>query len=87
MLGDKWNLGFLAETERQVTAHLAGHLKRLPHSDAKSRAIVTQMQIDEAGHATTAMAQGGADLPTPVKLMMKVGSSVMTRTARKWNCM
>lgn len=81
MLGDKWNLGFLAETERQVTAHLAGHLKRLPHNDAKSRAIVTQMQIDEAGHATTAMAQGGADLPTPVKLMMKVGSSVMTRTA------
>jgi len=81
MLGDKWNLGFLAETERQVEAHLAGHLKRLPHNDGKSRAIVAQMQIDEAGHATTAMAHGGTELPAPVKLMMKVGSSVMTRTA------
>lgn len=81
ILGDKWNLGFLAETERQVTAHLGGHLKRLPHNDGKSRAIVTQMQIDEAGHATTAMAHGGAELPLPVKLMMRVGSTVMTRTA------
>lgn len=81
ILGDKWNLGFLAETERQVTTHLGGHLKRLPHNDGKSRAIVTQMQIDEAGHATTAMAHGGAELPLPVKLMMRVGSTVMTRTA------
>lgn len=81
MLGDKWNLGFLAETERQVTAHLTGHLKRLPQSDGKSRAILTQMQIDEAGHATTAIAHGGADMPAPVKLIMKLGSKVMTRTA------
>jgi 3-demethoxyubiquinol 3-hydroxylase len=81
MLGDKWNLGFLAETERQVEAHLAGHLKRLPHHDQKSRAIVTQMQIDEAGHATTAVAHGGVDLPVPVKLAMKLGSKVMTQTA------
>ncbi len=81
MLGDKWNLGFLAETERQVTAHLTGHLKRLPQSDGKSRAILTQMQIDEAGHATTAIAHGGADMPLPVKLIMKLGSKVMTRTA------
>jgi ubiquinone biosynthesis monooxygenase Coq7 len=81
MLGDKWNLGFLAETERQVESHLAGHLKRLPHNDGKSRAIVAQMQIDEAGHATTAMDQGGAELPSPVKLIMKLGSNVMTRTA------
>lgn len=81
MLGDKWNLGFLAETERQVTAHLAGHLKRLPHNDEKSRAIVSQMQIDEAGHATSAMSHGGAELPTPVKMMMKLGSKVMTGTA------
>lgn len=80
-LGDKWNLGFLAETERQVTSHLAGHLKRLPHNDEKSRAIVTQMQIDEAGHATSAMSQGGVELPMPVKLMMKLGSKVMTKTA------
>ncbi len=81
MLGDRWNLGFLAETERQVEAHLAGHLKRLPHHDHKSRAIVAQMQIDEAGHATTAMAHGGAELPVPMKLAMKLGSKVMTQTA------
>jgi 3-demethoxyubiquinol 3-hydroxylase len=81
MLGDKWNLGFLAETERQVEAHLGGHLKRLPHHDQKSRAIVAQMQIDEAGHATTAVAHGGVDLPVPVKLAMKLGSKVMTQTA------
>ncbi|SFN65719.1 ubiquinone biosynthesis monooxygenase Coq7 [Nitrosospira briensis] len=81
ILGDKWNLGFLAETERQVTAHLAGHLKRLPHHDEKSRAIITQMQIDEAGHATSAMAHGGVELPMPVKMMMKLGSKVMTGTA------
>jgi 3-demethoxyubiquinol 3-hydroxylase len=81
MLGDKWNLGFLAETERQVEAHLAGHLKRLPRKDHKSRAIVSQMQIDEAGHATTAIRHGGAELPLPVKVAMKLGSTVMTRTA------
>lgn len=81
LLGDKWNLGFLAETERQVEIHLAGHLQRLPHHDKKSRAIVAQMQVDEAGHATTAMSYGGAELPTPVKLAMKLGSQVMTRTA------
>lgn len=81
MLGDKWNLGFLAETERQVEIHLAGHLQRLPQHDGKSRAIVAQMQVDEAGHATTAMSYGGAELPTPVKLAMKLGSKVMTRTA------
>jgi ubiquinone biosynthesis monooxygenase Coq7 len=80
MLGDKWNLGFLAETERQVEAHLAGHLQRLPHHDKKSRAIVAQMQIDEGGHATTAMSHGGVELPTPVKLVMKLGSKVMTQT-------
>lgn len=81
MLGDKWNLGFLAETEHQVGEHLGGHLKRLPDQDAKSRAIVTQMQIDEASHATMAMSQGGVELPEPVKVVMKMGSKVMTRTA------
>ncbi len=81
MLGDKWNLGFLAETEHQVGEHLGGHLKRLPDQDVKSRAIVTQMQIDEASHATMAMSQGGVDLPIPVKIAMKMGSKVMTRTA------
>jgi ubiquinone biosynthesis monooxygenase Coq7 len=80
MLGDKWNLGFLAETERQVEAHLAGHLQRLPQQDEKSRAIVTQMQIDEGQHATTAMHHGGVELPASVKLLMKLGSKVMTQT-------
>lgn len=81
MLGDKWNLGFLAETEHQVGAHLTGHLERLPNQDEKSRAIVTQMKIDEASHATMALSYGGAELPLPVKLAMKLGSKVMTHTA------
>ena len=81
LLGDKWNLGFLAETERQVEGHLAGHLDRLPPRDEKSRVIVEQMKADEARHAATAMEHGAAELPTPVKQAMKLGSRVMTRTA------
>jgi ubiquinone biosynthesis monooxygenase Coq7 len=81
LLGDKWNLGFLAETERQVEGHLAGHLDRLPAQDDKSRAIVEQMKADEARHARTAVDRGAADLPGPVKLAMKLGSRVMTRSA------
>ena len=81
LLGDKWNLGFLAETEHQVGAHLASHLQQLPNNDEKSRAIVTQMEIDEASHATMALSHGGAELPLPVKFTMKLGSKVMTRTA------
>jgi 3-demethoxyubiquinol 3-hydroxylase len=79
-LGDKWNLGFLAETERQVGAHLASHLSELPAADAKSRAVVEQMQIDEARHAETALAHGGAALPMPVKGAMQLMSKVMTKT-------
>src|SRR3954464_5641313 len=67
LLGDKWNLGFLAETERQVEGHLAGHLDRLPPQDEKSRAIVNEMKADEAGHARSAAAHGAAELPGPVK--------------------
>lgn len=81
MLGDKWNLGFLAETEHQVEKHLAGHLQQLPTQDEKSRAIVTQMKTDEASHATMAVSHGGAELPLPVKLAMKASSKVMTQTA------
>ncbi|MBI5753154.1 MAG: 2-polyprenyl-3-methyl-6-methoxy-1,4-benzoquinone monooxygenase [Hydrogenophilales bacterium] len=81
VLGDKWNLGFLAETEHQVEAHLARHLERLPAQDAKSRAIVEQMKQDEARHATTALEHGGAELPLPVKLGMKLSSKLMTKTA------
>ncbi|MCB5205836.1 2-polyprenyl-3-methyl-6-methoxy-1,4-benzoquinone monooxygenase [Methylovorus mays] len=79
-LGDKWNLGFLAETERQVGRHLQSHLQTLPEQDAKSRAVVTQMQEDEAKHAETAVAQGGAELPPPIKSAMQAASKVMTTT-------
>lgn len=81
LLGDRWNLGFLAETERQVVRHLEGHLQRLPPEDQKSRAIVAQMRDDEARHATSAVNHGGADLPPPVKAAMKVSSKIMTETA------
>jgi len=80
-LGDKWNLGFLAETERQVEKHLQGHLDKLPAQDARSRAVVEQMKVDEAQHATTAIEQGGAELPLPVRLGMKLTSKVMTKLA------
>ena len=79
-LGDKWNLGFLAETERQVEGHLGTHLDRLPAQDEKSRAIVDQMKTDEAGHARTAVEHGAAELPEPVKAAMRLGSRVMTGT-------
>lgn len=81
LLGDKWNLGFLAETERQVVSHLEGHLEGLPGDDAKSRAIVEHMREDEARHAGTAVEHGGAELPAPVKSAMRLASRVMTRTA------
>ena len=81
ILGDKWNLGFLAETENQVGAHLSSHMEQLPVNDEKSRAIVTQMKVDEACHATMALSYGGAELPLPVKLAMKLSSKVMTKTA------
>jgi len=80
MVGDKWNLGFLAETERQVVNHLEGHLTRLPENDAKSRAIIAQMRDDEARHASTALQAGAAQLPESVKAIMKIAARVMTRT-------
>ena len=81
LLGDKWNWGFLAETERQVVKHLEGHLERLPPDDQKSRAIIEQMRNDEARHATSAISHDGAELPGPVKVAMKASSKVMTETA------
>ena len=80
-LGDKWSLGFLAETEHQVGAHLEGHLQRLPQHDEKSHAILVQMREDEAKHATTALQHGGAALPMPVKQAMKLNSKIMTTVA------
>jgi 3-demethoxyubiquinol 3-hydroxylase len=81
LLGDKWNLGFLAETERQVGGHLQSHLARLPQQDTKSRAVVQQMYADETRHSDMAAKLGGAEMPLPVKLAMKVSSKMMTRTA------
>lgn len=81
LLGDKWNLGFLAETERQVGAHLQSHLNKLPEKDAKSRAVVQQMYVDETQHAQMAVKLGAAELPLPVRLAMQLSGKVMTRTA------
>ncbi len=81
MLGDKWNLGFLSETEQQVGLHLQSHLSKLPVQDEKSRAIVNQMYTDEMSHADMAADLGGAKLPAPVKLLMKLNGKVMTSTA------
>lgn len=79
-LGDKWSLGFLEETEKQVGEHLHSHLKQLPESDEKSRKIVEQMRVDEAKHANDAKHLGAAELPAPVKFCMKQMSKVMTST-------
>jgi ubiquinone biosynthesis monooxygenase Coq7 len=81
LLGDRWNLGFLAETERQVVSHLEGHLRVLPPEDQKSRAIVEEMRVDEARHARTAREYGAAELPAPVRGLMRLTSAVMTRTS------
>lgn len=80
-IGDKWSLGFVAETEKQVVRHLEGHLAELSPSDKKSRAILQQMCEDEAHHATTAIDAGGASFPEPVKKFMQLSSKLMTRTA------
>ena len=80
-LGDKASLGFMVETERQVERHLESHLDRLPPTDHASRAIVTQMKSDEAGHATAAERAGGTPLPWPARMAMRLAGRVMTRTA------
>ena len=79
-IGDKWSLGFVAETERQVVEHLDGHLLRLSAEDGRSRAILEQMKIDEQHHGTAALEAGGAQLPGPVKALMRAMSKVMTGT-------
>lgn len=81
LLGDKWSLGFVAETEHQVIHHLESHLDKLPASDTRSEAVLKQMKIDEAHHATLALEGGGAELPWPVKKLMGVMSKVMTTSA------
>lgn len=81
--GDRWNLGFLEETEKQVVRHLGSHLQRLPQQDARSRAIVEQMKVDEQGHADLAHNLGAAALPSPVKSLMQFTSKVMTNLAER----
>lgn len=82
-LGDTQSLGFLAETERQVEAHLAGHLKRLPEKDLPSRAIVETMRAEEAGHGQHAQTLGGQLPPAPVRVAMRWMSKVMTTIAHR----
>ncbi|HED17237.1 MAG TPA: 2-polyprenyl-3-methyl-6-methoxy-1,4-benzoquinone monooxygenase [Gammaproteobacteria bacterium] len=77
-VGDKWSLGFVAETERQVVRHLDSHLAQLPEQDEKSRVILEQMKSDEQHHATIALEAGGAELPKPIKKAMATMSKVMT---------
>lgn len=79
--GDKWNLGFLAETEYQVVRHLDEHLQQLPENDDRSRAILEQMRTDELHHATTAETAGAETLPEGVKRLMNLSSKIMTKTA------
>ena len=81
ILGDKWSLGFIAETERQVCDHLSSHLEQLPDNDARSRAIVERMRIEEQQHGENAIEAGAAALPEPVRQLMRLTSRVMTTTA------
>jgi len=81
LAGDKWSLGFVAETEHQVVRHLTSHLNQISENDHKSRAILQQMKEDEGHHATVALNAGGAALPLPVKKFMSLTSKIMTKTA------
>jgi ubiquinone biosynthesis monooxygenase Coq7 len=76
--GDKWSLGFVAETERQVEKHLEEHLAQVSPADRKTRAILEQMKTDEIEHATKAVARGGAELPEPIRQAMQLTSKIMT---------
>lgn len=82
-LGDPVSLGFVAETERQVEAHLDGHMRKLPAGDTASRAVVMQMKRDEARHAAEAQEAGGRELPSPIKGLMRMAARVMTTVAHR----
>lgn len=81
LAGDDYSLGFVAETERQVSAHLQSHLKSLPENDPRSRAILAQMNADELHHREQALAAGGRELPPVVRSLMSVVSKVMTKAS------
>lgn len=82
-LGDRWSLGFLAETEHQVESHLDGHLGRISPEDARTRAIVEQMKLDEASHAQTAINLGGRELPATARAAMRMMGRVMTTLSHR----
>lgn len=79
--GDKWSLGFVAETERQVTEHLKKHIEKLPIHDNRTKLILEQMRSDEQAHAESAVDAGAADLPEPIKFLMSMVSKLMTRSS------
>jgi ubiquinone biosynthesis monooxygenase Coq7 len=81
--GDRYSLGFIAETERQVEAHINDHLERLPARDTRSAAILEHMATDEAHHGTTAQRAGGVELPTPVRSVMRFGGEILRHVAEK----
>ena len=83
LAGDRWSLGFVAETEKQVEQHLDDHLEKLPEADLRSRAIVEQMRMDEIEHGASAMTAGGQKLPRPIQTLMAGISKIMTTTAYK----
>ncbi len=80
LIGDRWSLGFVAETEKQVESHLDHHLDQVPESDRRTRAILEQMKIDEIEHGQKALAHGGAALPAPIKSMMTLTAKLMTKS-------
>ena len=81
LIGDKWSLGFVVETENQVVAHLDEHLEKIAENDLRSRVILEQMREDEVHHASLALHAGASELPEPIKRMMRLFSKVMTKTA------
>lgn len=84
LAGDRWSMGFLVETERQVERHLDGHIEQLPADDSRSRAILGRMRDDEAAHAKAGRSMGAAELPAPVKRAMGIVAKVMTETAYRF---
>jgi ubiquinone biosynthesis monooxygenase Coq7 len=84
LFGDKWSLGFIEETERQVSEHLRGHLEKLPRNDARSRAIVKQMRDEEERHGSNARNAGAAALPGPIRGLMRLSARIMTVTAYRF---
>ena len=78
LIGDRWSLGFVAETEKQVVSHLTGHLNKITQNDEKSRAILEQMREDEGKHVTTAITAGATSFPRPIQSLMKFTSKIFT---------